>query len=89
MQGIRPLFTKIRKRCGIQLGTSTESDEECVYLYVMENNGNLFSLEGKVALVTGAAYGIGMAMAEALARAGARIAFNCRKQEHMDAALAA
>ena len=55
----------------------------------MENNGNLFSLEGKVALVTGAAYGIGMAMAEALARAGARIAFNCRKQEHMDAALAA
>ena len=45
----------------------------------MENNGNLFSLEGKVALVTGAAYGIGMAMAEALARAGARIAFNCRK----------
>ena len=84
-----PLFTKIRKRCGIQLGTSTESDEECVYLYVMENNGNLFSLEGKVALVTGAAYGIGMAMAEALARAGARIAFNCRKQEHMDAALAA
>lgn len=55
----------------------------------MENNGNLFSLEGKVALVTGAAYGIGMAMAEALARAGARIAFNCRKPEHMDAALAA
>ena len=34
----------------------------------MENNGNLFSLEGKVALVTGAAYGIGMAMAEALTR---------------------
>ena len=46
-----------------------------------------FSLEGKVALVTGAAYGIGFAMASALAEAGARIAFNCRSQEHMDKAL--
>ena len=43
---------------------------------------NLFSLEGKVALVTGAAYGIGFAIAEALANAGAQIAFNCRGQEH-------
>lgn len=47
-----------------------------------------FSLEGKVALVTGAAYGIGFAVAEAFAAAGARIAFNCRSQEHMDQALA-
>lgn len=47
-----------------------------------------FSLEGKVALVTGAAYGIGFAMAQALAEAGAKIAFNCRGQEHMDNALA-
>ena len=49
---------------------------------------NKFSLEGKVALVTGAAYGIGFAIAEALASAGARIAFNCRKREHLDSALA-
>lgn len=49
---------------------------------------NTFSLEGKVALVTGAAYGIGFAMAEAFAQAGAKIAFNCRGQEHMDRALA-
>lgn len=48
----------------------------------------LFSLEGKVALVTGAAYGIGFAIAEAYAKAGAKIAFNCRKQEHLDKALA-
>ena len=48
----------------------------------------MFSLEGKVALVTGAAYGIGFAMAEALYNAGAKIAFNCRSQHHMDLALA-
>jgi NAD(P)-dependent dehydrogenase (short-subunit alcohol dehydrogenase family) len=48
----------------------------------------MFSLEGKVALVTGAAYGIGFAMAEALYNAGAKIAFNCRSQHHMDQALA-
>ncbi|MDE6147680.1 MAG: gluconate 5-dehydrogenase [Bacteroidales bacterium] len=46
-----------------------------------------FSLEGKVALVTGAAYGIGFAMASALAEAGARIAFNCRDREHLEKAL--
>jgi gluconate 5-dehydrogenase len=50
---------------------------------------NKFSLEGKVALVTGAAYGIGFAIAEAYAAAGAKIAFNCRGQKHMDEALAA
>ena len=47
-----------------------------------------FSLEGKVALVTGAAYGIGFAIAEAFAGAGAKIAFNCRSQEHLERALA-
>lgn len=46
-----------------------------------------FSLEGKVALVTGAAYGIGFAIAEAFANAGAKIAFNCRGEAHMAAAL--
>ncbi len=48
-----------------------------------------FSLKGKIALVTGAAYGIGFAMAEALAMAGAKIAFNCRGKEHMEKALEA
>nr|WP_321524542.1 gluconate 5-dehydrogenase [uncultured Cohaesibacter sp.] len=35
-----------------------------------------FSLEGKTALVTGASYGIGFAIASALAGAGAKIVFN-------------
>ena len=37
---------------------------------------NMFSLEGKVALVTGASYGIGMAIAKGLMDAGAKVVFN-------------
>ncbi|MFT4073011.1 MAG: gluconate 5-dehydrogenase [Dysgonamonadaceae bacterium] len=48
-----------------------------------------FSLEGKIALVTGASYGIGFAIATAFAKAGARIIFNDRNQEALDKGLAA
>ena len=43
-----------------------------------------FSLEGKIALVTGASYGIGFAIATAYAEAGATIVFNDIKQELVD-----
>ena len=48
-----------------------------------------FSLEGKVALVTGASYGIGFALATAFAQAGAKIVFNDIKQELVDKGIAA
>lgn len=52
----------------------------------MENK-NPFSLEGKIALVTGASYGIGFAIASAYANAGATIVFNDIKQELVDKGL--
>ena len=48
-----------------------------------------FSLEGKVAWVTGASYGIGFAIASAFAAAGAKIVFNDLKQEFVDKGLKA
>ncbi len=47
-----------------------------------------FSLEGKVALITGASYGIGFAIATAYAEQGATICFNCTSKEHYDKAMA-
>ncbi len=42
---------------------------------------NAFRLDGKVALVTGASYGIGFAIASAYAQMGATIVFNDRNEE--------
>ena len=41
---------------------------------------NLFSLEGKVALVTGGAHSIGFAIGVGLAQAGATVCFNCSNE---------
>ena len=48
-----------------------------------------FSLEGKIALVTGASYGIGFAIASAYAKCGATIVFNDIQQELVDKGIAA
>ena len=47
-----------------------------------------FSLDNKVALITGASRGIGAAIAKAYARAGARVVLSSRKQEGLDSVAA-
>ena len=49
----------------------------------------MFRLDGKIALVTGASYGIGFAIAKGLAKAGATITFNDINQELVDKGIAA
>ncbi len=48
----------------------------------------MFRLDGKVALVSGASRGLGWAMAQALAAAGAHVALNGRDAAALDARVA-
>jgi len=47
---------------------------------------NIFSLNDRIALVTGSSQGIGLALAEGLARAGARVVLNGRDTAKLEAA---
>lgn len=51
-----------------------------------DNIESMFSLENKVAIVTGASRGIGMEIARCFSAAGARLVICSRKQEAVDAA---
>ena len=50
--------------------------------------GRLFSLEGRVAFVSGASSGIGLHVARLFARAGAAVALAARRTDRIDAAVA-
>jgi NAD(P)-dependent dehydrogenase (short-subunit alcohol dehydrogenase family) len=54
----------------------------------MTSNSDLFSLQGKTALVTGGSRGIGAMIARGLLEAGARIIISSRKQHELDEAQA-
>jgi NAD(P)-dependent dehydrogenase (short-subunit alcohol dehydrogenase family) len=51
----------------------------------MSENTNLFNLNGKVAIITGASKGIGASMAKLLADNGASVVVSSRNQEGVDA----
>ena len=61
--------------------STTGGDEEVI---MAEFSMSRFSLKGKVALVTGAVYGIGFAIASALHEAGATIVFNASRRSSVD-----
>jgi len=54
----------------------------------MRTTQELFSLQGKTAVVTGGSRGLGLQMAEALGEQGARVIVTSRKQAELDEAVA-
>jgi gluconate 5-dehydrogenase len=54
----------------------------------MRTTQQLFSLQGKTALITGGSRGLGLQMAQALGEQGARIVISSRKQSELDDAVA-
>ncbi len=61
-----------------------------VNIFIMQNHSRiqeLFSLEGKVALITGSYQGLGLVLARGLGQAGATIVLNGRHSEKLDKAI--
>ena len=54
--------------------------EQAKNLIAPRNSSNLHSLEGRVALVTGASSGLGAHFAQVLAKAGAKVAIAARRE---------
>lgn len=54
----------------------------------MLSDGELFSLKGRSALVTGGSRGLGLEIAQGLGQAGARVAIMARRREWLDTAAA-
>jgi gluconate 5-dehydrogenase len=54
----------------------------------MKKSPSLFDLSGRTALITGSSRGIGFALAQGLAQAGARVIINSRQSAAVDAAVA-
>jgi gluconate 5-dehydrogenase len=52
------------------------------------SNPSMFDLSGRTALITGSSRGIGFALAQGLAEAGAQVIINSRQQAAVDAAVA-
>lgn len=53
----------------------------------MRTTQQLFDLTGKTALVTGGSRGLGLQIAEALGKQGAKIVLSSRKQSDLDEAV--
>jgi gluconate 5-dehydrogenase len=66
--GAEGLIAKIKSGWGCRMATSNQ----------------LFALEGRIALVTGASRGLGLSIAEGLAEAGATVLLNGRKASSLD-----